>query len=136
MIHPLILKDTRLAFHPRYLALAFVLLLVEIAIARGIIPGEFVRNSLGDVLAVALLYCGLRGVTRCAPLAAASASVALAFAVELLQAFQIVDRLGIERGSVLAIAIGSSFSTLDLLMYAIGGVVALVIDLWVLRKHR
>ncbi|KFA28852.1 hypothetical protein KW5_0108915, partial [Xanthomonas vasicola pv. vasculorum NCPPB 1326] len=50
-----------------YLLLAFAVLAIEVAIGAGKLGGLWVRGSLGDVLAVILVYCGLRGLLALSP---------------------------------------------------------------------
>src|SRR4051794_28838137 len=125
-----------MTFRPIYLGVAIALLVVEVAIARGTIPGAFVRNSLGDVLVIPLLYCLLRGVTKASPLVALVVSLAMGLAAEVLQYLRLAELLGLQHGSVPAIVLGSTFSYDDLLMYSIGGVLGVCLDIWALRNHR
>ncbi|MEA5122876.1 DUF2809 domain-containing protein [Xanthomonas floridensis] len=118
-----------------YLLLAVVLFLIEVAIAAGWIGGTWVRGSLGDVLAVALVYCGLRGVCGTAPGWACLLAVGIGCAIEGLQAIHLADRLGLRPGSAAYIALGNTATLHDVLMYAIGGVVAFGCDT-LLRQRR
>jgi uncharacterized protein DUF2809 len=123
-------------FRPNYLIVATALFVVEVAIARGYIPGAFVRNSVGDVLVIPLLYCLLRGVTKSTPAVALIIGLAAGLAAELLQYLHLADLLGLKQGSLPYIVLGNTFSYSDLLMYCIGGVLAAWIDVRVLQKHR
>jgi hypothetical protein len=118
----------------RYLAIAALIFVVEVAIARGYIPGAFVRNSVGDVLVIPLLYCFLRGVFSATPVVALVASLAAGLAAEVLQYLHLADLLGLKQGSLLYIVLGNTFSWSDLLMYGIGGVLAVWLDVRVLQK--
>jgi hypothetical protein len=116
-----------------HLAIAAVTLLAEVGIARNFAAGTFVRSSLGDVLAVFLLYFAVRGVSaRARPRLALALSVGTGVAIELLQGVHFADRLGLRRGSLLSIALGNTFSVSDLLMYVIGGLVAVAVDVGLL----
>ena len=123
-------------FRPRYLLIAASLFVVEVAIATGAIPGAFVRNSIGDLLIIPLLYFFLRGLTKASPLVALAISLAAGLAAEVLQYLHLADLLGLRRGSLLYIVLGNTFSALDLLMYGIGGVLAAWLDMRALQKHR
>ncbi|MCC4622051.1 DUF2809 domain-containing protein [Xanthomonas cassavae CFBP 4642] len=119
-----------------YLLLAVALLLIEVAIAAGWIGGAWVRGSLGDVLAVALVYCGLRGVFGTAPGWTCLLAVGIGCAIEGLQAIHLADRLGLRPGSAASIALGNTATLHDVLMYAIGGAIALGCDALLPRRRR
>jgi hypothetical protein len=119
---------------PNYLVIAAILFVVEVAIARGYIPGAFVRNSVGDILVIPLLYFFLRGVTKATPLVALIIGLAAGLTAEVLQYLHLADLLGFKKGSLPYIVLGNTFSSLDLLMYGIGGVLAAWLDVSMLQK--
>jgi hypothetical protein len=125
-----------MTFRPHYLLVATALFVVEVAIARGYIPGAFVRNSIGDMLVIPLLYCFLRGVTKSSPLVALAVGLAAGLTAEILQYLHLADLLGLKKGSLPYIVLGNTFSWSDLLMYSIGGVLAAWLDVRVLQKRR
>jgi Protein of unknown function (DUF2809) len=114
-----------------YFIAAAIFLMIEIAIALGI-GGAFIRGSVGDILVIVLIYCLLRTSPIFPPITAAITAVATGFLVEALQYINITERLGIQAGSILYIIIGNTFSPHDLLMYLVGGVLALTIDRYIL----
>ena len=114
-----------MTLRPAYLLAAALIFAVEVAIARGLIPGDFVRGSIGDVLVIALIYCLFRGVTRLAPVTVCTISISIGFVTEGLQYLHAADRLGLQPGGIAAIVLGSTFTVQDLLMYVIGGLLAL-----------
>ena len=100
-------------------AVCFAALLgVEILIGR--FAHGFVRAYIGDVLVIPLLYCFVRVfyVRRSVWLPAAVGSLGLL--AELLQYLRLCDRLGIPRGSLPGILLGSSADWGDMLCYAAG----------------
>jgi hypothetical protein len=125
-----------MAFQPNYLLVATALFVVEVAIARGYIPGAFVRNSIGDMLVIPLLYCFLRGATKSSPSVALAVGLAAGLTAEVLQYLHLADLLGLKKGSLPYIVLGNTFSWSDLLMYSIGGVLAAWLDVRVLQKRR
>jgi hypothetical protein len=125
-----------MTFRRNQLVVAAVLFVVEVAIARGFVPGTFVRNSVGDILVIPLLYFFLRGVTRSTPSAAFAVSLAAGLTTELLQYLHLADLLGLKEGSLPYIVLGNTFSSSDLLMYGIGGALAAWLDARVLAKSR
>jgi hypothetical protein len=125
-----------MTFRPNYLLIASALFVIEVAIARGYIPGTFVRNSVGDVLVIPLLYFCLRGVTKAPSAVALGASLAGGLTAEILQYLHVADLLGLKPGSLLYIVLGNTFSSADLLMYCIGGILAAWLDVQMLQNRR
>lgn len=112
-----------------YLLIAFAVFVIEVAIGAGRLGGPWVRGSLGDVLAVILVYCGLRGVLALPPRWACVLAVAIGYLIEGLQALHLADRLGLRPGSAAYIALGNTATVHDLLMYLVGGGVAYIGDM-------
>lgn len=114
-----------------YLTLAFLIFLLEIAIAKGLAGGGawgiFVRGYLGDALVIVLLYFLLRGLSA-PPIAAAWIATLTGFVIEALQYWQLASKLGFHKGQVMYTLIGNTFSAMDLLMYVIGGAFAIWFD--------
>src|SRR5262245_45430298 len=125
-----------MTFRRNHLLIAALLFVVEVAIARGFVPGTFVRNSVGDILVISLLYFFLRGVTRSTPSVALAVSLAAGLTAELLQYLHLADLLGLKEGSLPYIMLGNTFSSSDLLMYGIGGALAAWFDARALPKSR
>jgi hypothetical protein len=126
MIDPYSLKKT-MSTRSLYFTIGLIIFLIEITIARGLFGYGFIRGSLGDVLVIALIYALFRA-GNIPPLRSALFSIAAGFVVEGLQYIHLVDLLGLQKGSVLYIVIGNTFSPHDLLMYIIGGILALGLD--------
>ena len=109
-------------------ALVFLLLLgIEVLIAL-FVHDRFVRPYLGDVLAVGVVYAFLRiffpvGLPRL-PVGV----TLLAAAVEVGQAFGLVDRLGLGQSRFFRILLGSTFDWADLLCYCVGGGAILLME--------
>jgi hypothetical protein len=114
-----------------YFIAAVIIFMIEIAIALGL-GGAFVRGSVGDILVIVLIYCLLRTSPIFPPITAAITAVATGFLDEALQYINIAERLGLKAGSILYIIIGNTFSPHDLLMYLVGGGLALTIDRYIL----
>ncbi len=102
-----------------YLIAALVILAIEIFIGV-CVRDDFVRPYLGDVLVVILIYCAIRCVFPTGIKLLPLYVFIFALVVELLQLVNIVNLLGIPRGSVIAIIIGTSFSFVDIICYAVG----------------
>jgi hypothetical protein len=90
---------------------------LEVAIAIWV-HDAWIRPFVGDLLVVVLLYTAGRslGLGR----SWAEGCLALAYAVEILQAFQWVDRLGLGHSRLARIIMGTTFSWGDFLAYTCG----------------
>jgi hypothetical protein len=116
---------------PLYYLIALLILLTEIAIAKGIAGNAFIRGSVGDILVIVLIYALLRGNSN-PPKTSGLFAILIGFIVEGLQYIHLVDLLGLQKGSILYIVIGNTFSPSDLLMYFIGGMLAFSLDQWLI----
>ncbi|MEP9360768.1 DUF2809 domain-containing protein [Sphingomonas sp. KR3-1] len=96
---------------------------VEVIIAL-FVRDRFVRPYLGDVLAVVLVYCGLRAVLPLQPVGAAILAFAIGAVLEVGQATHVLDMLGVHN-AVVRVVLGGSFEWLDFVAYAAGALLAL-----------
>lgn len=97
-----------------------LLLIIEIII--GIYAKGWIRGYLGDVLVVILIYTIFRTIIPDKPgkwYILPSAILVFAFSVELLQLWGFCDKFGITN-RLLRIIIGTGFSIVDLICYAVG----------------
>lgn len=99
------------------------LMAVEVCIAL-FVHDSFIRPYVGDMLVTLLLCCMARVVipdqVRLLPLYV----FLFAACVEIGQYFDVVALLGLEDNRLISIALGRTFSWLDLVCYAIGCVAA------------
>ena len=116
-----------LAWRPGYALAALLVFLVEVGIALWV-RDRFVRPYLGGVLAVALVYLALRAVTTLRVVPAALAAFAVGVLVELGQAINLLDHLGLAGNRVARVVLGSAFSLGDLLCYAAGAVLVILVE--------
>lgn len=107
---------------------------MEVLIAL-FVRDRFVRPYLGDVLAVILVYCGLRTVLPLQPVSAAMAAFAIGAIIELGQAIHVLDLLGVHDRAV-RVVLGGSFEWLDFVAYAAGALLALAGERIVARSPR
>ncbi len=113
-------------FRLKYFLLALVLFATEIVIAL-FVRDAFIRPYVGDFLVVILLYCFVRAFFKVSVMQAALGVLAFAFLIETLQYFNIVNVLGLQHSRVARIVIGTAFSWEDMVAYALGiGVVLLL----------
>ena len=122
----------------RLCAAAAAVLLLGIEIIIGQFANGWVRAYLGDVLVVPLVYSVIRVITPCRPRFGSllpTAVLLFVFAVELSQLIGIADILGIT-DPLLRTVIGTSFSAVDLLCYAVGAVPLYVTEIILRKKDR
>ena len=116
-----------------YCIASAVLLIIEILI--GLYAHGWIRNYLGDVLVVILLYMLIRSISVEKPkkwYVLPTIILLFAFGVEFLQLWGFCDRFGIT-DRLLRIIIGTGFSAGDLLCYSIGIVPCYVVE-YLLKK--
>ncbi len=102
-----------------YLILSVILLGAEICI--GMWAHGWIRNSLGDILVIPLIYCMVRIVfPRALPRTMPLIMCGIGFAAEIAQYGKLYELLGFEKDSLGAIILGTGFSFSDLLCYAAG----------------
>ncbi len=99
---------------------AAVLFLTEIIIGTWLNDVRLIRSYGGDVLVIPLLYCLIRLFTDKWQGLLPFLVCCIGFVAELLQAIHLSDLLGFERGSLMAVLIGTSASWWDVLCYIIG----------------
>lgn len=117
----------KLRFHlPAFIAF-LLLLLVEILIAL-YVHDRLLRPFGGDVLVVVLIYYFIRAFTNIRQVPAIIGVFVFACAVEAAQAFNLVQLLGLQHSRFWTIVIGTSFSWLDILAYALGALLTLLAE--------
>ena len=120
-------------FQAGYVLAAGLVFAIEVLIALFVRDG-FVRPYLGDVLAVVLVYLGLRAVTRLGIVPAVAATLAFAVVIELGQLLGLIDALGLRGNRLAHVVLGGSFDPKDLACYAAGGLVIVAVE--ALRKEK
>lgn len=111
-----------------YAGAAVVLFCIEVAIAL-FVTDSFVRPYVGDVLAILLVYTFLRAITPLSLRSALATTLAIAVLIEVAQAAKLLSALGLGENRLARIVFGGSFDWLDLLAYAVGGIVIVGIEL-------
>lgn len=110
-----------------YTAIFCVLMVIEICIAL-FVHDAFVRPYVGDMLVTLLLCCLARVMipdkVRLLPFFIFS----FASCVEIGQYFDMVALLGLEHHRIISIALGRTFSWMDIVCYAVGCVAAFGLD--------
>lgn len=111
-----------------HLVVAIALFAIEVMIAL-FVRDALVRPYLGDVLATAMVYFALRGVTPLGRGGAATAAFALGVVIELGQALHVLDHAGLGHSRVARVVFGGVFDLKDLVCYAAGVGLAMLLDL-------
>jgi hypothetical protein len=119
-----------------HLSLALAIFVTEVLIATVLSRVPFVRASLGDYLVVMLIYHFLQGCHTFSPRSLAVGVFLFACLVEGAQYLHLASVLGLRRGSVLAIILGSTFSWSDILMYLLGCLTSWTLDARLIRPTR
>jgi Protein of unknown function (DUF2809) len=114
-------------FNKRYFYFTLVLFLIEVFIAV-FINDSFIRPFIGDVLVVILIYCFVRAFWNINSSITAISVFVFSCIIEVLQYFNFVNKLGLQNNKVLAVALGSSFDWKDIIAYAIGMIIVLVLE--------
>lgn len=116
-----------------YLLIFCGLLAVEVCIAL-FVNDAFIRPYVGDMLVTLLLCCLCRVIVpnkvRLLPLYV----IIFAACVEVSQYFDLVALLGLADNRMLSIALGRTFSWMDIVCYGIGCVVAVWLDRILIKK--
>ena len=122
----------------RSIMLVLSVLLLGIEILIGMYAHGWVRNYLGDVLVVILLYTICRSVSPMKPAYGwmlPAAILLFAFCVEFLQLWGFADKMHITN-QLVRIIIGTGFSVIDLWSYAIGILPCWIYELIMRRYSR
>ena len=100
--------------------------MVEILIAL-FIKNPVIRGSLGDVLVVILIYCFIQSFLSVDKLKTIIGVGLFAIAIEISQAFDLVEKLNLQDNKWISIALGRTFDFNDLWAYIAGcGVIYLL----------
>lgn len=113
-------------FVPAYAFAATALFAVEVLIA--LIGEGFLRHTIGDVLATALVYAAILSIFNWRPLVAAFAAFTFSVCVEIVQAVDLIELLNLGSSAIARIVLGTTFSWLDIIAYGTGAAGAYVID--------
>ena len=118
-----------------YLIIFCGLLALEVGIAL-FVNDAFVRPYVGDMLVTLLLCCLCRVIVpdkvRLLPVYV----FVFAACVEIGQYFDLVALLGLADNRIISIALGRTFSWMDLVCYAVGCAAAFGLDQTIIKKTR
>lgn len=111
-----------------YLVVTLMIFSLEVLIATVWSHHHFIRAYGGDFLVVILIYTAWKVVWNSEPYRLAWGVLVFAVLVELAQYLNITDHLQLGADSVARVVVGTSFSWLDILMYALGCLAIYVVD--------
>ncbi|MBN2801956.1 MAG: DUF2809 domain-containing protein [Deltaproteobacteria bacterium] len=118
-----------------YLLIAAGLFLIETYIAIWVHDG-FVRPYLGDFIVPLFLYCLFRGLFTGSKYIWIFSSFGICYVIEILQGFQIVEKLGLSNFKLAVILIGTSFSIEDLAAYTAGAGTIVLFEKMKMSKYQ
>ena len=114
-------------FNRSYFFLFLLLFIVEASIAY-FVKGGFVRHTLGDVLAVIMIYCLLKSFFDVKPLYMAIFVLCISICVEYLQYFDFVKRIGLADNKIANLVLGNTYQFTDLVAYLFGILIVIFIE--------
>jgi hypothetical protein len=117
----------RLRWHHGYALAALAVFLIEVAIALWV-RDAIIRPYGGDVLAVILVYLGIRAVSDVPVLPAAILAFAVGCTVEAAQAAHLLHLIGWADNAIASTVMGTSFSWGDIGCYAAGAIFAILAE--------
>lgn len=116
-------------FHLNWRPLPAVIGILAVEIYVGAcVRDAWVRPYAGDVLAVVLVYAFLRMLLTLPAPALATVSFLVGAIVEAIQYLGIPQALGLARHPLLAVVVGATAHWEDLVAYALGALIAWLID--------
>lgn len=116
-----------------YAVAFFILLFVEILIGM-FVHDDFIRPYIGDVLVTVLICCLCRIIIPKGVSALAIYVFAFATLVEIGQYFELVKLLGLEDNVFISTVVGTTFSAIDLVCYAVGCIAFWATEKVIFRK--
>jgi hypothetical protein len=115
-------------FNFKYFRYFVVLLAAEVFIGTKV-HDSFIRPFVGDFLVVILIYCFVRSFFKVYGMPTVLSILFLSYAVELSQAFHLVNVLGLQDYKMARLILGTTFSWTDLLMYTLGIILVVVLEI-------
>lgn len=102
-------------------------MITEIAIAIFLSDG-FIRYTFGDYIVVILIYCFIKSLINSKPKFVAIAVLLLAFVIEFLQLFNILEMVHLQNNHLANLILGSTFQIGDLIAYTLGVATILIVE--------
>lgn len=118
------MKETKKA-RVIYLIIFLLLVFIEVLIAL-FVHDRIIRPYIGDVIVIAVIYCFIRVIIPRGAKLLPLYIFLFATAIEVGQYFDYVTLLGLDNIEFFRILLGTSFSFIDILCYAVGSVLCFV----------
>ncbi|WP_343330506.1 DUF2809 domain-containing protein [Polaribacter staleyi] len=115
-------------FNLKYFTAFILLLIIEVLIER--FATGFLRFTIGDYLAVMLVYTLIKSIVKISIEKAILITFIIAFSIEFLQLSDLQNNFPIAYSKTLKIILGTSFSIGDLVAYTLG-----IISIILVEKH-
>lgn len=117
----------KIQFNLKYFLFTVLLFVTEVLIATILKDIFFVRAYLGDVIVVILLYTFIKSFMVINNEKLIAGIFIFSCLIEFAQYFNIAEKIGFQKGSLMYIVIGNSFSWIDIACYAVGCMVLYMI---------
>lgn len=117
----------KLGLYKTYLLLSLILFLTEVLIAV-FVNDRLIRPYGGDYLVVILLYCLVRSFVKAPVVPTALAVLVFSYLIEILQYYNLVAILGLQRSKIARIVIGTGFSWWDMVAYTLGVLTVIAVE--------
>lgn len=118
-----------------YITIFLGLVAVEVLIALFVHDG-FVRPYLGDVIVIAVIYCFARMIIPNGIKLLPLYIFVFATSIEIGQYFDYITFLGLDDSRFFRILLGTSFSFMDIICYAVGGILCFAAEYASHRKAK
>ncbi|QVY65330.1 DUF2809 domain-containing protein [Polaribacter sp. Q13] len=121
-------------FNLKYFTYFSILFITEILIAK--YSSGFLRHTIGDYLAVMLVYTFIKAILKISLEKAILVTFAISFLIEFLQLSDLQNNFPAAYSKMLKIIMGTSFSIGDLVAYTFGVITILIIEKYIQKRKR
>jgi len=122
-------------FNVKYFSINLFLLAALIVIAV-FVKELFLQSYISDVLIIFWFFFLLKSFLKVANYELAHYALLFAFVLEIAQFYQVIELLELQDNKIAQMALGSAFDWFDLLAFAVGWLVILVIESNRLRLYK
>ncbi|SMC81465.1 ribosomal maturation YjgA family protein [Moheibacter sediminis] len=114
-------------FDKKYGLIFLAILIVEIIIAL-FVKNPTIRGSIGDVLVVILIYCFIQTFLNFDKAKTIICIGIFAILIEISQAFNLVEKLGLQDNKLVSTVMGTTFDMNDIWAYVAGCAVVYMLE--------
>lgn len=116
-----------MSINKKYIYITVLLLFIELIIAV-FVRDRLIRPFFGDFLVVMLLFFFFKIYYKGSDIKLGGSVLLFAFAIEVLQYFQLIEGLGLQNNKIATVILGATFDGLDLVAYLMGVLLAVSLD--------